>query len=258
MAIVVLLSPGGSPGVTTAALALTLTWPRDVIMAECDPAGGSVLSGLWRGQVSAGHAGLLRFALAAQRDPAAAAAQISNDVLPLDSPAGGRFVLAAVPDPGAGRQIAATWPALARGLAAASADIIADVGRFDASRDITPLLAAADLVLMMLRPTVRHAAAAESRLALLAQARPADGLILIGKGGYGSGAQRAATRALGVPVIGVLPDAAPAAAVLSDGAEAPRGFGRSPLMRAADRLASTLAQQIAGPATAPHLAAVRP
>ena len=40
-----LTSPGGSPGVTTAALALAFTWPGSVIVAECDPAGGAVLAG---------------------------------------------------------------------------------------------------------------------------------------------------------------------------------------------------------------------
>src|SRR5690606_3881210 len=43
--LIVLCSGGHSPGVTTTGLALTLTWPRDILLAECDPAGGSLLSG---------------------------------------------------------------------------------------------------------------------------------------------------------------------------------------------------------------------
>ena len=55
MAVTVLLSPGGSPGVTTTALALAMTWPRPVVLAECDPRRhGSVLPGLWHGHANSG------------------------------------------------------------------------------------------------------------------------------------------------------------------------------------------------------------
>jgi hypothetical protein len=251
MAVIVLTGPGGSPGVTTTALALTLTWPRQVVMAECDPAGGTVLPGLWHGQASADSAGLLRYALAAQRDPAAAAARILDDALPIEPPPAQRFVLAASPDPLTGRQIAATWPTLSASLAAAGPDIIADAGRFDGEWAMAPLLAAASLVLMVCRPGVRAAAAAKPRLAALARAHAADGLILIGAGAYGAEASRAMTRALGVPVTAILPEDGATAAVLSDGASPRRGFPRSSLMRAAGNLAGSLASRIASPAAQP-------
>ena len=245
MAVTVLLSPGGSPGVTTTALALAITWPRPVVLAECDPAGGSVLPGLWHAHATVGSAGLLRHALAAQHDPRAAAAAILDGALPLDQ-AGppSRFVLAAAPDPLAGRQIAATWPTLAASLATAAPDVIADAGRWDGDRAIAPLLAAAATVLMVLRPTIRASAAARPRLAALAQQlRPADGVIVVGAGAYGAEAGHAVSTALGVPVTCVLPDDPAAAAVLSDGNPPARGFGRSRLMRAAAALAGTLARQ---------------
>ena len=47
-----LVSAGGSPGVTTSALALTLSWPSQVILAECDPSGGDVLAGLFAGHLA--------------------------------------------------------------------------------------------------------------------------------------------------------------------------------------------------------------
>ena len=37
MAILILTSAGGSPGVTTLAVGLALTWPRPVLLADCDP-----------------------------------------------------------------------------------------------------------------------------------------------------------------------------------------------------------------------------
>ena len=50
MTVCALLSPGGSPGVTTAALAMALTWPGPVLVAETDPSGGDVLAGFFAGQ----------------------------------------------------------------------------------------------------------------------------------------------------------------------------------------------------------------
>ena len=48
-----LLSPGGSPGVTTAAIALAFTWPGPVILAECDPSGSDVIPGMFGGLLQA-------------------------------------------------------------------------------------------------------------------------------------------------------------------------------------------------------------
>src|SRR3954452_23618500 len=63
--LIALCSAKGAPGVTTSGLALTLTWPRRVVLAELDPAGGDVLAGYGRGEVSAG--GLAELELAARR-----------------------------------------------------------------------------------------------------------------------------------------------------------------------------------------------
>lgn len=42
MALIVLAADKGAPGVTTAATALGAIWPRPVLLAECDPAGGDL------------------------------------------------------------------------------------------------------------------------------------------------------------------------------------------------------------------------
>ena len=66
MAVLALTSAKGAPGVSTAALAMTLLWPRAALLAECDPAGGSsVLAGHLRGEVDHSR-GLLPLALAQQ------------------------------------------------------------------------------------------------------------------------------------------------------------------------------------------------
>lgn len=51
MAVIALASAKGAPGVTTTALALTLTWPRPALLVEADLAGSSILSGYFRGYV---------------------------------------------------------------------------------------------------------------------------------------------------------------------------------------------------------------
>lgn len=53
MALVVLASASGAPGVTTTALGLAMRWPRPVVLVDADPVGGSpVLAGLFQGAVA--------------------------------------------------------------------------------------------------------------------------------------------------------------------------------------------------------------
>src|SRR3954451_17813904 len=63
MAVVALCSASGSPGVTTTAVAMTLNWPRPVLIVEADPTGGSgILAGFLRGTTEY-DAGLIELAL---------------------------------------------------------------------------------------------------------------------------------------------------------------------------------------------------
>ncbi len=52
MAVIALAGSARAPGVTTSALALLRSWPlegdRRMLLAECDPDGGAVLSGALR------------------------------------------------------------------------------------------------------------------------------------------------------------------------------------------------------------------
>jgi Mrp family chromosome partitioning ATPase len=46
MSVIVLTSASGSPGVSTTAVGLALSWPGPVLLVEADPTGGSaVLAG---------------------------------------------------------------------------------------------------------------------------------------------------------------------------------------------------------------------
>src|ERR1700678_1611649 len=120
MALYALISPGGSPGATTSALALALTWPRPVIVAECDPGGGDILAGLFAGHLPAPR-GLLGVAFEASRGPTAITAELNTQLVPLDD-TGVRRLLAGISDPRQAPGLSPVWPAIATALASQDAD----------------------------------------------------------------------------------------------------------------------------------------
>ena len=66
MSLIVLSSASGSPGVTTTALGLALTWHRPCLLVEADPTGGSaVAAGYLRGSILPPEA-MIELALAQQ------------------------------------------------------------------------------------------------------------------------------------------------------------------------------------------------
>jgi hypothetical protein len=232
MALYALISPGGSPGVTTAALALALTWPRPVIVAECDPGGGGILAGLFAGHLPAPR-GLLGAAFEAGRGPAAIAAELDTQLVSLDD-TGNRRLLAGISDPRQAPGLSPVWPAIAAGLASQSADVIADCGRLDvgATQPLSVLAQATEVIIVM-RRTLRQVAASRPRAEMASQllgGRERLSLLLVGERGL-----RAAeiAKALEVPVIGSLPDDRKTALVLSDGTGKRAHLQRRPLMRGA-------------------------
>jgi cellulose biosynthesis protein BcsQ len=69
MALIAIAADKGAPGATTTALALAAVWPRPVLLAECDPAGGDLV---YRLPAADGgrldqRRGLLSLAVAARR-----------------------------------------------------------------------------------------------------------------------------------------------------------------------------------------------
>jgi hypothetical protein len=226
-----LVSAGGSPGVTTAALALSLGWPGQVILAECDPSGGDILAGLFAGHMPARN-GLLALAIEAGQSPDAAAAALWPQLIELDDERG-RLLLAGISDPRQGAALAPAWPMLAATLVAQPADVIADCGRLDAGGGPEPVLTVASLVVLVLRPSLRQVSKARPRVEMLAQTVGGSSrmaLLLVGEGTH---SPREVGRALGIPVAATLPHDAKAAAVLSDGIGSRRGLQARPLIRAA-------------------------
>src|SRR5215469_5565240 len=133
-----LVSAGGSPGVTTAALALTLSWPSQVIIAECDPSGGDILAGLLGGHLPA-TTGLLPLALEAGAGTEVPAETLWRQLVELDEEHN-RLLLAGISDPRQSAALQSSLPWIAESLQGLRADVLADCGRLDAIADVRPVL----------------------------------------------------------------------------------------------------------------------
>ncbi|MFF3671594.1 MinD/ParA family ATP-binding protein [Microtetraspora malaysiensis] len=233
--LIVLCSGGHSPGVTTTGLALTLAWPRDVLFAECDPAGGSLLSGYLVGQPR--ERGLGEWAVQLRRgaDPETVLGEQVYHLGGLEN----RWVLPGLAEPAQVASVQPLWPGIADTFAAAPGDVIADVGRVGGSDTPTAILIRADQVLVVARPTLVDLSAAAPRLAeikALRGPRPAPRVLLVGAGPY---SRKEVARTLGAEVVDHLPHDPRAAAVLSHGAGNERYVPRSLLLRSARSLAES-------------------
>ena len=250
MSVIVLASTKGAPGVSTAALALALGWGTPVVLVEADPAGGDVAAGLFRGAFPAGT-GVDALATIARRRPPSAD-ELTAQLVGLDTDGRAR-VLPAASDPG---QVAGVWPALLPVLAQNDGDVLIDAGRLAQQGEATALLATADLLLLVLRPTLAEVVRATARLAALrrgdtAGAGPGQvGLLLVGDRPYSSGEVAAAA---GATVLGSLPVDPRSADVLAGRSGSPRGLDRRPLLTAACRAAAQIRTAAQDPSRSPGL-----
>ena len=237
MAVVALASAKGSPGVTTSALAFTLSWASRTLLAECDPAGGSVLAGYLQAQLPADR-GLLPLAIVELRDDGLAAG-FRGQLVDLDPPHGHTLLLPGLTDPVQAGTLAPLWGRLAAFFAELEhahppGDVIVDCGRLAAEHVPWPLLDAADAVLLAVRPTLASIAAAVPVVRAFTRhlqdavgSASSLGLLMIGDGPYGA---REIAGSLTLPVVANLPDDRRTAGVLANGGVV---RSRSPLMRAA-------------------------
>lgn len=228
MAVIALTSSSGSPGVTTTAVGLALSWPRPVLLVEADPTGGSgMLAGYFRGTREY-DVGLIELALS----PAAPAEALRDVVRPLDD--AHAWFVAGTRSPAQAAGLVRLWAPLAEALAdldELGQDVIVDAGRLGLVGSPEPLLAGADLTLLVTRSTLPALASARA----WASGVRRDGLwrlpgvLLVGEGQpYG---QREVAKVLDLPVIATLADAPEAAAVFYRGTPPPRNFESVPLVR---------------------------
>lgn len=266
MSIHVLTSASGSPGVTTTAVGLTLSWPRSVLLVDYDHQ-QAVLSGYLQASDPArtGH-GILHVLDAAGRQTSLRNAVWDQSVpLPDDRPELRRLLLPGLPGPSATSGfLNGLWtrlgPALAD-LADAGIDVLVDAGRYQV-REPWPrdLLIRADRILLMCAPTLAAATAAMPVAAALREATSTEGAqealqVLIrrptGSGQLGRGPLRLQQRyyddrevgeALGMTVAGTVEADTAAASYISEGEPRPAKWSTSRYARSLTVLATQLAK----------------
>ena len=256
MALFAIVGGHGAPGATVTALAMLHAWPlqtgQRVLLAECDPDGGVILSGALEGRLDASR-GLGQLGVA---DRQGRLAETLTTQLTDVSPGGtaDRLLLPGVSDPAQYSGLAYVWEPLATLLAALEGqgvDVLMDLGRSGATGPSAVLARRADAVLVVARSTLRSLTTAHPRIAALradleAHGNGSDtlGLVLVEEGPYK--AADVSTQ-LGTPVVGLLPFAPVTAGVLSDGGNShDRRFVRSPLLRASRTVIDEVRAQVSG------------
>ena len=229
MAVIALTSASGSPGVTTAAVGMALLWPRPVLLVEADPTGGSgLLAGYFRGTREYGG-GLIELALTSSsiHDGLAEVSQrIEGTTVSFVAGTRSHTQAPALRD---------LWQPLSEELSdleSTGQDVIVDAGRLGLDGSPEPLLANADLTLVVTRTNLPSISAVRSWADSIQRGTfdwQQSGVLVVGEGQpYGAGE---VSRALNSPVVASLPDDPEAAAVFSRGAQPPKRFEVGPLAR---------------------------
>lgn len=231
MTLIALASAKGAPGVTCTSLALAMTWPGPVVVAECDPAGGDLLAGYFRGALPA-RPGVLTAATATTGDMAGPMVALDADRT--------RLLLPGLTTPGQAPRLAVAWGTLADRLAHLAVegrrfDVLADCGRFGAAHAPVPLLRRAHVVVLVVRavlPMVRAVQPWVERLQrdIQGERQPRLGVVTVGAGSYPS--QEVAAR-LGLADLGAIAWDQHTAAVFTNGAPQRRPR-RSRMLRTVD------------------------
>ncbi|MER6971183.1 hypothetical protein ABT304_09030 [Nocardioides sp. NPDC000445] len=230
MAVIALCSASGSPGVTTTTLGLAIGWPRPVLVVEADPTGGSaILAGYLRGHVEPGP-DLVDLALS----PTGITDALPQVVRPISGTS-----VSYVAGPRTHQQAGALrdhWAGLAAALAnleETGQDVLVDAGRLGLIGSPEPLLAAADITMLVVRTDLPAISAARSWAETVRQPGIGwrrGGLMLVGEGQPYTA--REVTRVLGLPIVAELADDPVAAAVFHRGSLRPKRFETGSYARA--------------------------
>lgn len=266
MALIVLVSAAGSPGVTTTALGLTLNWHRPALLVEADPTGASaVFAGYFRGtQEPTG--GLINLALA-QRDGTLTDA-LPRETLLLD-PTGpvenSAWFLPGIRSHEQAPSLLPLWEPLAERLKALDRngqDVIVDAGRLGLTGWAQPLLTTSDLTLLVTRNSLPALAGACSWAETLRDkfatvgGLPRLGVLLVDEDKRWPAVPsvvprvrpytaRQITKALQIPVVASVDWDPEVAEVYSHGARRPRKFESSALLRDYRAVAASIGSVLA-------------
>ncbi len=166
MGLIVVAADKGSPGVTTAAVAVSAVWPRHVLLAECDQAGGDLVYRLpaEEGGMLNPARGMLSLAATARRG--LRAEQIWEHTQRLS---GGLDVLVGLTNAEQAKGLSWLWSPLGRAFAnLPGTDVVADCGRLGAGSAVTDLLREASAIVLFTRATLEHVAHLRERINTLA------------------------------------------------------------------------------------------
>lgn len=171
MSSVLFLSLAGSPGVTTTALAMTMTWPQSALLVEADTSRYStVLPGFLRAQVPHTR-GIGELSVLSNNSGGLDLNQIWGQTISLvdDQPEGApeRRLVPGFKDPAAARAMDGFWPQLGSAVASFEGmgmDVLIDAGRWNVSDRRQALLKLADVVVIVARPTLPDLVATHVRL----------------------------------------------------------------------------------------------
>jgi len=245
MTVIALTSARGAPGVTTTALALTMAWPRPVLLLEADVSGSSSILAGYLGGTRAHDRGLVDLALAHRSGNLFTSLQQSS----VDLPGAKKWLLPGLVSPAQAANLRPVWDPLAdvlSGLEREGMDVIVDAGRLGAEHGPVSLLRQAEVTLLVTRTSLPAIAATRARAKLLGEdlaqqgtGNDGFGLLLIGEGQpYNS---REIVTAVGVPVIASIGWDPVHAEVYSVGASA-RRLESSTLTRSVTAAASSIQQ----------------
>ena len=245
MAVICLCSAAGAPGVTTTAVGLAMNWARPVLLVEADPAGSNgLLAGVFRGAREY-ETGLL--------DVAASPLAMYDAVREATRQIEGTEVryLVGVQTHTQAAGLRDLWAPLGEELAElerTGQDVIVDAGRLGLVGSPEPLLAVADLTLILTRTHLPALAAARSWVDEVRSPAPSaswrqPGVLLIGEGEPYR--RKEVHKALGLPVISTIADDPAAAGVYHRGATPPRRFEASGYVRSLHDTALAITQAVA-------------
>lgn len=231
MGVVLMLSCGHAPGVTTSMLALTCAWPRTVLAVDADrhPT-QSVLAGYLH-NTDAGGRGLSTL-VHAHREQRPFDQEVTHNLVTLQAPAqlaelaaDGvlRQFLPGFAYPGSAALSQPVWEPLAGAFLAREGDVLCDLGRVGYEGIPAALLDVADAVLVVCRSTLTSLAAVQLYLDLLRTSTDRQqvplGLLIIGPGHPYDSAE--ISRQFGLETWAELQWQPAAAAGFSEGAIAP-------------------------------------
>lgn len=151
MSLIAVAGVKGSPGATTAALALAATWPSPPVLVDADPASGDLTMQLRQATTDAldPRAGMVALAVDIRRGTPV------PDLTPYLHPIrGGLQLLTGFGDSDEAAAVVEQWPTLIttlRGHTRTGTDVLVDCGRLTRATPTLPLLAAADVAVVVTR-----------------------------------------------------------------------------------------------------------